>query len=908
MTQSTMPTCLTIVLIAPAALGGGITLLDQIGTPDGGAIDQSQWLASQYFGAGLEAYDVAAVDDFDNPQSYPLGSIEMVITGWNGYGGLDAIQGLRAEFYSSLDAAGAQLVGDLAHGEATAPIVGDPAWALAGSDLVEVVGEWDLQTDSAYAAIVPINEYTVNGQTACAVSTIGDGLCWQSNPGNGFGQGELVAEYFNLAYRINGVGDACDLPLGQCPQDMTGVEGVPDGVVNVNDLLAAIGNYGSVGDGTARPLGDCFPPPSGDCAVTVDDLLELVSTFGTECEIVTTGSCCWNDGTCTEDGTEADCTAQDGTWLGPFISCDICQPPSQGACCNVDQTGQPVCTEGFGSDCESAGGVFQGSDTSCDTVICIPPPSNDLCENAVVAFDGDTPFDITWAWSNGPGISGSKICDLGIPTIANDIWFTWTAPENCRVTVSLCDAANFDSVLALMDGCDGAVLACNDDSEACGDHTSELIFDSASGGETYLVRVGAFSEGYGTDRTGTLTISWEPTTIGACCMESDCLDSFTPQDCEMFGGTWMGNDSQCADTSCLSQGDTCQTALPFLDGPNAFDSTGSTDSGHPHPEEWLCSDTGLNWTTDRPDLWGQYTPPGPGFVDISMCDPDSFDTSIAIYEGVTCGSMTQIACNGDGPFQTGCQNWYSSISGLEVDGTENLFIRIAGFQGEVGPGTCTITWYATLPTGACCKEGDCEGVITQQACSDLGGTWYEGDSCAAVTCQQPHGPCASGTGLDPLGPSEAWIATVSDPAAQMTRAAAVTADSVSSCLVAGLALQYDVSHGHTACTNAPALSFEWSIRADSEGTPGAILASGASTSHLETTTVYASAWPMHTWTFSPGFGSAAAWLTLASQAGGETDCMFYWLTASPEGDGISAIHDGVSWHFESFDLNYCITE
>ncbi|MCH2134362.1 MAG: lamin tail domain-containing protein [Phycisphaerales bacterium] len=83
---------------------------------------------------------------------------------------------------------------------------------------------------------------------------------------------------------IEAPGDPCDEALPDCPADVSGPSNVPDNVVSVDDVLKIIANYGQVGDGTFRPVGDCHPAPNGDCDVDVDDLLEVIGAFGAVCE------------------------------------------------------------------------------------------------------------------------------------------------------------------------------------------------------------------------------------------------------------------------------------------------------------------------------------------------------------------------------------------------------------------------------------------------------------------------------------------------------------------------------------------------------------------------------------------------------------------------------------------------
>jgi len=75
------------------------------------------------------------------------------------------------------------------------------------------------------------------------------------------------------------IADPCDSALDLCPADIDG-----NGVVDVDDLLIVMGNWGQAGDGTFRPAGDIYPEPNGDCIVNVDDLLAMMSAFGQVCD------------------------------------------------------------------------------------------------------------------------------------------------------------------------------------------------------------------------------------------------------------------------------------------------------------------------------------------------------------------------------------------------------------------------------------------------------------------------------------------------------------------------------------------------------------------------------------------------------------------------------------------------
>ena len=118
-------------------------------------------------------------------------------------------------------------------------------------------------------------------------------------------------------------------------------------------------------------------------------------------------------------------------------------------------------------------------------------PANDTCTNSEVIGElGDFTFDTSGAGTDGPAIG----CAGG--QAYNDVWFCWTAPATGSIRATMCNGApGYDTVIAVYDGCgcpvDFTEIACNDDS--CG-LTSSTTFD-AVGGQSYMIRIGAYSDG-----------------------------------------------------------------------------------------------------------------------------------------------------------------------------------------------------------------------------------------------------------------------------------------------------------------------------------------------------------------------------------------------------------------------------
>ncbi len=882
--MKTLPTCLCIFGLAGAATAGaGVALMDQIGPDDGAEIDTSNMLANQIFEASFSGYDIAAIDDFDNASGMAAAGVQLVVGGWNGYVGIDGISGLNAEFYSDYTAAGASLAGDVASLSVPGTPVGDPNWTMAGYDLVGVAGTMIINSGINWVGLIPNNEFGLNGQTGAAISYIGDNNSYQCNPNGGFGFGPYQVMPNNIALRVmGGSSDPCDIPLDpDCPSDITGPQGVPDGLINVDDVLGVIATFGQIGDGTSRPMGDCYPLPAGNCEVDVDDLLTVIAAFGGDCLPV--GACCFGLDGCADDVKEADCV---GEWLGAGSSCADCV---SGACCNSDGT----CEYLYSEDCT---GAFQGADVLCADVQCAVAPDNDICDNALSISDGDTGVDNTSAYTDGP--VDFNLCDnFDVEDVFNDIWFSYEASCDGDVTISTCDTVDFDSRLAVYGSCGGAMIACNDDCGGANNTlSSELAITDVSAGDMLYIRLGSFAEG-GTG-TGVLSVSCVAPEPGACCLANDdCMEDLMPDDCAAFGGNYMGGGTACANVECgAGDADNCEGAATFVEGANPFDTTDATDSGFGEPDDLQCDGTFLDWMGSA-DYWGHFLVPGDGTLTVSLCDAASYDTSLVLYEGPDCNSLVQVACNGDSTVETGCQSYYSGVYDMPVTGGSTIYIRLGGWQGATGPGTCTITFTGAGATGACCLSGDCLGEMTSADCAGFGGTWYAGETCSSVDCPQDVS-CNTGNGASPTGVDGAWTAGTSDTGSGYLRAADVSAPSVADVTVYGLSLVY--SGGWGACSDASAMGMSMDVMDSSYGT----LAT-ASASYSATNLVYAGVYALHGWTAAPGYSGSVGAVSAYSGSAGQGECWFLWMSADA---GTSAINDGTGWLAETFGVNYCITE
>jgi len=282
----------------------------------------------------------------------------------------------------------------------------------------------------------------------------------------------------------------CDLPLGNCPEDVDG-----NYVVGVDDLLLMLGNYNQCGDGTFRPQGDV----NDDCCVTVDDLLQVIGVWGADC--TPTGACCWSDGSCS-DTTEQACNSSDGSWAGDGTTCATTNCPAPGACCYEDGS----CAFLLPADCTSTGGSYQGGGLTCEDVDCPIPGAGDEWPVALIADLGGNAFSTNDMTPSQPQPNESQCEGTYLDwSDSPDVWFQFVPDSSGLLLFTTCDPSSYDTSMAIYQGDGDNQIACNGDSsngDDCQSYFSAVELD-VTAGETYYIRIGGWQGGTG---TGTLTI------------------------------------------------------------------------------------------------------------------------------------------------------------------------------------------------------------------------------------------------------------------------------------------------------------------------------------------------------------------------------------------------------------------
>jgi len=180
-----------------------------------------------------------------------------------------------------------------------------------------------------------------------------------------------------------------------------------------------------------------------------------------------------------------------------------CIGNDQGACCEPDGS----CSFGGREECDNRNGEYHPG-RACERIVC--PPPNDDCAGAIEILDGVTDYTTLGATTDGPAHPACEFA--GYNQIDFDVWYRYRATVNGEVTVSTCNAADYDTKIAVYGGTDcpasdERLIGCNDDAEGCG-LTSELTFDTQCG-QNYLIRVGGFRDSAG---SGSITV----TPVGEC--------------------------------------------------------------------------------------------------------------------------------------------------------------------------------------------------------------------------------------------------------------------------------------------------------------------------------------------------------------------------------------------------------
>lgn len=357
------------------------------------------------------------------------------------------------------------------------------------------------------------------------------------------------------------------------------------------------------------------------------------------------------------------------------------------------------CTNGVDDDGD---GLVDCEDPECaGNPACVPAAPGDECTTAEVAVLGVNAFDSSSATTGNDPLPDPATCIEGLGSLIGDIWYNFVPDESGTLLATTCQLGSFDSDLVMYTGsCDSLIqVACSGDvnqlpSSVCQQYWSEFLVDVVAG-QTYWFRIGAWGQphpGNGDPGPGALTLDLIPAGPVEDCSNGVDDDGDGLVDCE---------DPSCAsDPNCVvaAPGDECSSAAVAIIGVNPIDTTSATQSADPY-DDAQCTGTFLGQMIN--DVWYEFTAPVTGDYTISTCDTIDFDSDIVVYTG-TCGALTQVACNGDGP---GCAG-FSSLVETQLNGGDVYYIRVGGWNGAaIGTGNVEIESAAPPPPPEQCANG-----------------------------------------------------------------------------------------------------------------------------------------------------------------------------------------------------------
>jgi hypothetical protein len=149
--------------------------------------------------------------------------------------------------------------------------------------------------------------------------------------------------------------------------------------------------------------------------------------------------------------------------------------------------------------------------------------------------------------------------------------------------------------------------------------------------------------------------------------------------------------------------DACADRIEITDGVHDFTTVGATTDGNPSA---VCSAFGVDQIFN--DIWYNYTATCDGTLTVHTCGA-SFDTRIAVYEGIDClPTADPIGCNDDAEAGTPCSGTLQSYLEVPVQCGQVYKIRVGAFAAtQFGSGQLTVSC-----AGTPCPDTNCPDCVT----------------------------------------------------------------------------------------------------------------------------------------------------------------------------------------------------
>jgi hypothetical protein len=478
---------------------------------------------------------------------------------------------------------------------------------------------------------------------------------------------------------------------------------------------------------------------AAECAGSFDVFHAGQPCVGVTCGIVT-GACCDDaTGSCTENVNIADCQGASERF-NAGLACSEFDPPcsAPGACCLPDRT----CVDVTEADCTAQNGTWRtGSCAGPPVVNC--PPENDDCADATPISVGSYLFDTLGAATDGPALNpGQPACT----EVNQDVWFSYVASCNGLLTVSLCAGTPYDSALAVYDGCTctpaaGSEIAC--DNDACGAGGASRVQLVVTMGQCYLIRVGGANTATG---SGSLSITCIPAVTQCCRGDMNNNGVVDGLDIQLFVGWLVGPATPMIGTSAFCRADINQDFSLDLEDVQPFVEMLLDGVVCPSPPSWgACCDDAAGVCVDSANIGdcqgptqrfssgetcAELDPPCTGPV--TCCPGDTNGDGLLDGQDVQGLVLAIIEENLTPATVEFCR---ADVNGdLVIDAVDADSLMAKLIAGEPCPpstgGACCDTW-----------SGVCRDVADVAACPGAHEVFHLGEACAVISCPPTVGAC-----------------------------------------------------------------------------------------------------------------------------------------------------------------------
>jgi len=368
------------------------------------------------------------------------------------------------------------------------------------------------------------------------------------------------------------------------------------------------------------------------------------------------------------------------------------------------------------------------------------PPPNDVCTSATV-IPGDatsyapTPYSTIGAGTSSGCIETPSSCGSGFGN-GHSVWYRFTPNAGGRLYIDTF-GSNYDTVLTVFNGTSAGCgyssgancvypteVACNDD-VAPGNTPSQIYNLTLAGGQTYYIKVAAYSGNAG----GTLDFNFAYVPLippnNGCATPTEITDNTF---------TVSGLDTTGADTTPGELQESCE-----------FNNAGVSNS-----------------------VWYSFTPPVDGVLDVDTLG-SNYDTVLAVFQG-DCATGVEVACNDDT-----AQNLQSQITGTHLTAGLPYLIKVSDYGG---PGGGLLTLHFTFTPD---PPPECLGTWSILATNPFGARGYH-----AMAYDTANGQTVLFGGWDGVGPIAdmrllsglTWTSVAPDPSPSARYAHAMAYDSL----------------------------------------------------------------------------------------------------------------------------------